>query len=189
VAYRWRVTQTEHAANEALLALRPAVSSSASSEAAATAAEYLKIARDYSGTDAAEPALVLGAGALFAEGKYSEAQTEFENFVRERPESSLAAIAAYGVAASLEAQGKNDQALTAYRDIPVRYPRSALIDESKLALARIYETKSQPDLALKTYEEIARPGTSGSASSQAMQRKQQLLAAHPELAKRMRCQP
>ena len=91
--------------------------------------------------------------------------------------------AAYGVAASLEAQGKTDAALTAYQNVQSRYPKSALVDEAKLAMARLYETKNQPELALKTYDEVARPGATGSASTQAMLRKQQLLAAHPELAK------
>lgn len=180
-AYRWKVTQTERAASEALLRLHPAVPGASASETPATAADYLKVAREFRATGAAERALLLGAGALFADGKYGEAQAEFERFLREHGDSILTPSAAYGVAASLEAQGKTDEALAAYRDIPIRYPKSALSDEAKLAQARVHESKGQPDLALKTYDEIARPGMVGGVAGQAMQRKQQLLTAHPEL--------
>jgi TolA-binding protein len=183
VAYRWKTHQAEADASEALLRLRPTVSSAAPSEAAATAADYLKLAQEYPRTAAAERARLLAAGTLFADGKFAEAQVEFERLLREQGDGLLVPSAAYGVAASLEAQGKKDEALAAYRNVLTRFPKSALTDEAKLALARIYEAKGQPDLAFKTYEEIARPGTVTAASSQAAQRKQQLLAAHPELAK------
>jgi predicted negative regulator of RcsB-dependent stress response len=183
VTYRWKVTRTEHVAGEALLKLRSSTAAAEPGEAAATAADYLKVAGDYPGTAAAERARLLAVGELFTTGKFAEAQAESEKLLRDHADSELAPSAAYGVAASLEAQGKNDEALAAYRNVAGRYPRSALIEESKLAMARIHEAKGQPELALKMYDEIAQPGTMGGASSQAMQRKTQLLAAHPELAK------
>ena len=82
-----------------------------------------------------------------------------------------------------EAQGKRDEALAAYQNLSVRYPGSSVLDEAKLATARINEAKNQPDLALRIYDELTRPESMSQVSSDAMTRKQELLAKHPELAK------
>ena len=84
-----------------------------------SASEFANVANQYRGTGAAERAGLLGAGALFTEGKYTEAQTEFNKFLSGYPDSSWAGEAAYGVAASLEALNKRDEALTAYQNVTV----------------------------------------------------------------------
>src|SRR5258708_22256652 len=44
---------------------------------------YLKVARTYPNSSSGARALLLAAGSLFTQGKYSESQTQFERFVRE----------------------------------------------------------------------------------------------------------
>mgnify|MGYP001121500610 CR=1 FL=1 len=46
------------------------------------------------------------AAAYFSDAKYTEAQTQFERFVRDYRESPLLGQAMFGVAACLDAQGK-----------------------------------------------------------------------------------
>ena len=182
IIYRWNASQTEVAASGALLQLR-ASPPAGRPEPAATAEDYLKVAKAYPKTAAAERALLLAAGAAFTEGKYAEAQAQFQSFVKEHTDRPFAATAAYGAATSLEAQGKPEEALAAYQNIEMRYPKSALVGEAKLAVARLYEAKDQPEQALKTYDEIAKTGTMSSAGGQAMMRKQYLLSMYPGLGK------
>jgi predicted negative regulator of RcsB-dependent stress response len=180
--YRWQREQAEIAANEALFQLRSPMSSADKAPPPA-ASEYLKIAENYRSTEAAERALLLAAGAFFAEGKYSEAQAQFNRLMQEHSNQLMASTAAYGFAASLEAQGKSDEALTAYQTVASRHASSSLVDDSRLATARIYENKKQPELALKVYEDMTRTNMMSGSSAEALSRKQYLLSKHPELAK------
>lgn len=180
--YRWKSDQTEWAANAALLKLRPA-SSPAERTTPAGASDYQKVVDQYPNTDAAERALLLAAGASFTENKYSEAQAQFERFLKENGGNPLAPTAAYGKAASLEAQGKFDEALSAYQNVLTQHPRSTVVTDTRFAIARLYEAKKQPDLALKTYEEMTRTNTASSKGTEAMMRKEALLSKYPELAK------
>lgn len=180
--YRWKSNQTEWAANEALLNLRPPPGAG-ETPSEPLASDYLKIVNAYPKTDAAERALFLAAGALFSEGKYSEAQAQFGQFLREHENHSFAASAALGVAASLESQGRTEEALTAYQHIVTRYPKAAVVDNAKLAMARLYEAKKQPQQALKLYNELVTPTARTPLASEATTRKDALLSAHPELAK------
>src|ERR1039457_4375402 len=50
---------------------------------AETTDAILKVAVDYAGSDAAKRALLLAAGNYFAEGKYKEAQAQFDRFLRD----------------------------------------------------------------------------------------------------------
>src|SRR5262245_3822893 len=100
LTYRWQLSQTEEAANDALLRLRSVTSAATPSESVATATDFLKVVNEYPKTAAAERALLLGAGAQFSDGKFAEAQTIFERFLREHGDSPLVPIAAYGAAAS-----------------------------------------------------------------------------------------
>jgi predicted negative regulator of RcsB-dependent stress response len=180
--YSYNADQKELAASDALLKLRTSVGGVDVTNPPAPA-EYLRVAEAYPGTSAAERAVLLAASALFTQGKYADAQTEFTKFLRDRPQSPFAASAAYGVAASEEAQGKADEALTGYQNLSVRYPNSSVLEDAKLATARLYEAKKQPEQALRVYDELLKSPGMGSASSEAMMRKEDLLARHPELAK------
>ncbi|MBI4661644.1 MAG: tetratricopeptide repeat protein [Verrucomicrobia bacterium] len=180
--YRWNKAQTELAASDALLQLRPPLGSQ-DKTSVPEAASYLKVANSFPSTTAAQRALLLAAGALFNEGKYQEARGQFESFLQRYEAHPLAVTAAYGKAASLEAEGRQEEALRAYQDVVTRHSRAALLDDAKLALARLYEAAKQPQLALQMYEEITRTNLMSARSTEAMRRKDNLIARHPELAK------
>jgi predicted negative regulator of RcsB-dependent stress response len=181
MAFRWKQHETEVEANTALLRLRTA-SDPERNITAATAAEFLKIRDAYPRTEAGERALLLAAGALFEEGKYAEAEKQFQTFVTEHADHPLIASAAFGVAASLEAQGKQDEALKAYENVSTRYSKTAAAEDAKLAMARIYEAKQQFEPALKIYNELTPAATPAAVNPRAMSRKAALLTKHPELA-------
>ena len=61
-AYRWKASQTELAASEALLQLRPSGGPAGKQENVATATDYLKVVHDYPNTAAAERASIRAAG-------------------------------------------------------------------------------------------------------------------------------
>lgn len=143
---------------------------------------YLKIATDYAGTQAAGQAMLRAATAYFAEGKYPEAQAQFERFLREQRENPLAGQALFGVAACLDAQGRTAEAAERYQNLIERRPNDSMISQARLKLGRIQESQGQPEKAKALYEEVTRTSSFGAAGAEAGLRLQQLLAKHPELA-------
>lgn len=179
--YRYSAERKELAASDALLKLKTPLDATESSPPPAGSA-YIKVAEEFPGTPAAERAQLLAGTAFFSNNQYAEAQDQFNKFLRQYPQSSFAATAAYGIAAALEAQGKQDEALAAYQNLSVRYPNATVLDDAKLATARIFEAKNQPQQAFRVYEEFLKPGAVSSASTEARSRRQALLVQHPEFA-------
>src|SRR5206468_3310105 len=85
-------SETQNDANYALSKLTSRTGPSAATEP--TPEALLKITTDYPDTDAAQRALLLAAGDLFAEGKYDAAQTQFQKFVQQYNSSPWVAQAA-----------------------------------------------------------------------------------------------
>lgn len=144
------------------------------------AEDYLKFSKDYAGTKAAARATVQGAGALYAEGRYAEAQKEFERLLREYPDSPWVAEAHLGVAASLEAQQKAPDAIAKYEEVRRRFASAAIADEAKLGLARLYEAQN-PSEAHKLYDELVKANPYSGLGAEAGMRQAELLEKHPEL--------
>lgn len=149
----------------------------------AGAGDYLKVATDYNGTSAAERALYLGAGVLFDENKYPEAQQRFEEYVRQYPESPWANGARYGVAAALDAQNKTAEALAAYEALITQAVGSTEANLAKLSAALIHEQQGKPEQALKYYDELIRAGEAEAATwaPEARVRKEDLLRKFPQI--------
>lgn len=176
--------QNEVKASAALIALRAPVNAG-TNQVPITAAQYMKVAQDFAGTDAAERAELLAAGALFSEGKYAESHAAFDKFLRDHPASEWAWEAAYGVASGLEAQGKQEEAVAAYQRVVTTYGGEPAAQQAKLALARIYEAKGKPEEALKIYEDLSKAAGGGMSmsSQQAMVGRERILKKNPQLAK------
>src|SRR5271157_976115 len=81
------------------------------------AQNYLRVATTYPGYQAGVQAALLGASALFTDGKYVEARIEFEKFARAQGRGPLRGLALLGVAASLDALHKTNEAMTAYERV------------------------------------------------------------------------
>ena len=62
------------------------------------------------------------------------------------------------------------------------YKQSPYEGQAKLAIARIYEAQKKPDLALRTYDELSQSASAMMLMSEVLNRKERLLAEHPELA-------
>jgi len=122
---------------------------------AKVAGDYLKIAEDYAGTQAAQRAQLLGASALFAGGDYAGAQAQFQKFIDAYPGSSQLATAALGVASAEEAQGLAS-AGDAYQSVVDTYHDPASAISAQFALARIDEQHAKLTEAIRLYEQIAR---------------------------------
>ena len=75
-------------------------------DASQLADAYLKIAGEYPGTLGGRRAWLQGAAALFAAGRFADAQAQFQKFLDAHPDGDFSASAALGVAASLEGTGK-----------------------------------------------------------------------------------
>ena len=177
---KWRKQEAENAANRDLLMLTAAVTSGGLPPGSG---QLLAVANKHPHTLAAERARFLAAGALFTEGKYAEAQKQFDDIQREKSESPFAGQAALGVAACLEAQGKTTEATAKYQDIVSNYAQDPVAPPARLALARLYEMQDKPEQALKAYELLARPGAQDVWAGEAAQRREQLLAKFPNLAR------
>ena len=173
--------QTELAASRALMALRPAAGAS---EAARdlSPTDLLKVTEAYPSTSAGERALLLAAGSLFGEGKYAEAQTQFERFQRDQSGSLLNPIAALGVASCLDALDKVDAAMAAYQTVANQYPDDPAAMRARLGMAALHEVKRQPEQALKIYEELSKQAGAGTAVMEALHLKERLLRQFPQLA-------
>ena len=167
-------------ADSALLKLR--VFERGDGRPAADATDFLRVASSYSKTPAAERANLLAARAYYDKADYAKAKAEYEKFLQSYPNHAAADLAAFGLAASLEASGDPNGALKAYQEVVDRYKQSGLEGQARLALARIYEAQGKHDLALRTYDDLTKSAAMMTLMSEVLNRKERLLADHPELA-------
>jgi tetratricopeptide (TPR) repeat protein len=140
----------------------------------------LKVANQHRNTYAGGRALLLAGASYFAQGKYAEAKTQFERFLRENRESPFADQALLGIAASLDAQGKSLDAIAAYNDIVQHHSMETVAPQAKLALAWLYEKQTRLEQARDLYVELSR-GPYGSIATEASVHLESLVAKHPEL--------
>ena len=181
-AYRHHQNAKEMEASSALLQIKTPATARGSTNLP-TATDYLRVSAQYSGTDAAERAALLGAGALYGSERYEEARQAFESFLKDYPSSPWVADAAFGKAVSLDALDKTNEAMAAYQDIITRHGDSPVVAQAQLGLARLQEALGKPDQALKIYQELTKVGAASAWAPEAASRKEQLLSKFPELAK------
>jgi len=135
---------------------------------------YLKISANYPATLAGNRALLQAAAALFAAGRYADAQAQFQKFLDAHPDGASSDQAALGVAASLDAQGKEDPAVAAYQRVVNSSSDTMTVSVAKIATARIYESEGKLKEALAFYEDVARANPNGSLGSEAALRAMEL---------------
>lgn len=126
-----------------------------------TAESLQALAEQDQGTMAANRALLLAAGRLFADEKFQEAQAQFESFLNTPEAGSLAAQARFGIAASKEAQNLIEPAIADYKAIVDNPGSGHLIPQARFALAQLYTEQGNTELARIQYEFLAQaPGSS-----------------------------
>ena len=178
--YTYFQQQQEVAAEEALSALFKAPLGNAN-KSLPDAAGLLAVAAKHASAPAGERALLLGAGALFQQGKFAEAKAAFQKFATQYPDSKLIPTAAYGVAACEDSAGNLEAALAAYQSVEQRFSKEPVTVQAKLARAVIFEARNKPEDAYKIYDEMAKPDSRSLWSSEAFSRKDLLLAKFPHL--------
>lgn len=177
----WRQGVKAEIASQALSAVRPTAGADGAM-VMPTAADYLKVAKDYPGSLAAARASLLAGSAYFEAGKYAEAKAEFDTFLRDFPQSNLRIEAYYGQAACLDAQNKPEEAIAAFKSLIDRYPTDPLASRAKVSLARQYKAKNQPAEALRLLEEVAKTEQFGTVGLMAETLISEIKAANPALA-------
>jgi len=176
----WQQGEKELKASEALANISVSRSMGAGPRAQ-NPDEYLKVVASYPKSSAAARALLRAAGSLFVEGKYSEAQAQFQRFAREYRDSPFMGQAMLGIAACLDAQGKTEEAIAAYRSLIDHHPGENIIPQARFALARLYEAQNKPELARPLFEDVARGDPYGSLGSEAGMRLEELKVKNPNL--------
>ncbi len=177
--YVWHQNQTQADASEALSNISSTAYTGGSQ--AGTTEALLKVAADYSGTEAAKRAVLMAAGNYFAEGKYKEAQAQFEKFLRDYRASTFAGQALLGVAASKDAQGMAAEATVAYKDIVDHHAADTVALQARIALGRLYEAQHKPELARDLYQQVAQMDANGTLGAEAGMRMAELLSKNPSL--------
>ena len=166
--YSYRQNQTEIAAGQALTQVLAAGGGSGQADAC------LKIAADYSGTQAGQRALLEAATMLFTTGKYADAQAQFQKFLEAYPENFFTPQAMLGLAASLDAQGKGEAAFSAYQKAAGQSADPSVVAAAKFALGRIYESQGKFSDAAKIFADIARTFPNSSTGMEAGRRAMEL---------------
>jgi predicted negative regulator of RcsB-dependent stress response len=179
--FAWHQRERQTRANEAL---SKALSQTANGEeqAGAAAERLMKVAAENPNTAAGGRALLLAAADLFVAGKYPEARSQFENYLRAFRETPFAGQALLGVAACLDAQGKTNEAVAAYTDIVQHHTSENVAAPARLALARLYEAQNKLEQARDVLVELTRNPNPNSTTAEAMARLQELMEKHPNLA-------
>jgi predicted negative regulator of RcsB-dependent stress response len=175
--YSWQRDQKEVNAGNDLTQLM--ISDQHSSTPVQQAGLYLKIARANQNTSAGQRAFLQSATMLFEAGQYAEAQTQFEQFLSQYPDSFFAGQAALGAATSLDAQGKMDLAAAAYQRVISAYPDPLVANYAKYSLAQIDERQGKPAEALKLYQDVASSSHNSSLGSEAGIRTMELKMKQP----------
>ena len=131
---------------------------------------FLRLAKKYPGTLAAERAQLQAGSSMFSAGRYADAQAVFQKFADASAGGLLAPEAQLGVAASLEAQNKPDAAAAAYRTVTTSFPNSTEVWTAKFSLGRLLEAQGKLTEAASYYTEVARSQVAGSLAQEAAQR-------------------
>lgn len=173
---RWQHDQSEAAASAALSSVVNANGTATPPSGTA----LLAIAEAHAGTKAAERARLLGAGRLYVEGKFGEAQTQFDKFTVDYPDSPLLNTALLGLASSLDSQNKTNEALTAYQRLISTAPNDPIAARARLNKARIHEALNQAAAAVALYDELSRSQTAGELGQEAAVLRARLITVHPE---------
>jgi tetratricopeptide (TPR) repeat protein len=176
--YFWRKIEIEDSASDALSRVEaqfvmPGGARSESGEA------YLKVANEHAGTGAAARALLQAGTVFFTQGKYADAQFQFQRFVRDYPASPFRSQAMLGNAACLDALAKSDEAAAAYKVLFEQHPGEAVASPAKFAAARIYEYQGKLEQARTLYEDLARGDANTSIANEAGMKAEELRLKSP----------
>jgi TolA-binding protein len=163
----WRHEQSQIAAGEALT--EAIISLQANADPTRLADTYLGIADEYRNTPAGERSLLQGAAALFAAGKYPDAQGYFEQFLQAHPDDEFSGQAALGVAKCLEAEGKFNDAAGAYQHVIDDFPDAQAVIDAKFSLGQVDVQQRRFPEAVQLFQDVAKSDPYGQLGNEAAQ--------------------
>jgi predicted negative regulator of RcsB-dependent stress response len=177
----WKSGENEADANMALMAV-PSLLVQNSATDSPPAGKLLAVANEYPGTSAGAVAQLLAARSLYLEDKFPEAQSAFNKFITDNPNSPLVPQAKVCVAEALEAQGKTNEAIQEYKTINTLYASMPnIVMPVKLTLGRLSEAE-KPAQSVTYYSELASiKDPRDPWVAEATERLRLLFAKHPEL--------
>lgn len=168
----WHRQQNQIAAADALT--ENLVTQSPDSNPAQIASAYLEIAEDYPGTPAGARSMLEGAATLFTEGKYTDAQAFFQQYLDAHPDDEFSGDAALGVAKCLEAEGKVNEAQGAYQRVMNDFPDSSAVVPATFALALLNVQGRNYADAFRLFQEVAQEAPNSPLGNEAEQYAYQL---------------
>jgi tetratricopeptide (TPR) repeat protein len=172
--------QRENSASEALSEIKAPLTPDALMPSGMAEA-YLKVADNYQNTQAGARARLLGATTLYTLNDYQRALDQFQQFLRDNPESTWLPQASLGVAVCLDSLKRTQEAIAKYDELIKRYANNPEAIRARMQLARLYEEQGKPDLALKLYEDIVKLDRFSSQGSMASLRAEDLRNKYPSL--------
>jgi len=129
--------------------------------------DFQKVFSQYADAPAAATAYLRLADAQKNEGKFADANTTLQNFIRTYPKHELVATAKSAMAGNLESLGKNDEALEMYKRVAAEHPRSFTAPLALLAEVPLLKQKGQIDDARRVCETVLTQYRDSYASTEA----------------------
>lgn len=144
--------------------------------------DYLKLASEQAGTQAAARALMTAGSLFFEDEKYAEAKDAFQSFIKQFGSSGsvFAENATYGLARSEEALGNNSAALSAYQKLSDA-SQPGLVEASRFASARLLEASGDLKAAYALYDQISLGTGYSYWTRESSVRKQEILKKDPSV--------
>jgi predicted negative regulator of RcsB-dependent stress response len=166
--YFWRRDENQISAGDALtqnlITLQP------NSTPATVSQGYLDVANDYSGTPAGERALLQAATAFFTQGKYTDAQGYFQNYLDTHQDGQFSGIAALGVAKCLEAEGKINDAMGAYNKVINEFSSDGQsVNRARFSLAQLNMQQGHYTDAFSQFQTVYQADQYGPLGNEARQ--------------------
>jgi len=183
IFYSVQHERTQVASGEAITQALVGLSPNTTPDQAADA--YLAVSRQYSGTPAGDRGLLQGATILFTEGKYTDAQNYFQQYLDAKPDGEFSGLAALGVAKCLEAQGKLNEAAGAYQHVISDLSDPVAVISAKFSLALIDAQQKNFSAAQQLFQDVLQTDPRGELGNEAgqflydLQSKNSLPAAAP----------
>jgi predicted negative regulator of RcsB-dependent stress response len=163
----WRHQQNQIDAGDALT--QTLITIPPNADPSQFSASYLDIADSYGGTPAGQRALLQGATVLFAQGKYTDAQADFQRYLDEHPDDQFSGIAALGVARSLEAEGKINDAMGQYQHVTTDISDEQSVNQARFSLARLNMQQGHFTDAFQGFQQVINADPYGTLGNEARQ--------------------
>jgi len=116
---------------------------------------YAEVAAKYTGTVAAEEALIRLGNLQFDGSKYDEAAGTYGNYLATYPRGRFRVMAGVGKAYAEEAKGDLPAAEKTLSQVVEAAKNDPLAGEAFSSLAHVYEAMKKPEDALRVYSQIA----------------------------------